>query len=247
MITIAICDDDEKQIEIMNELVSDVFNKFNVPYKIHRCSNGADLLYIHESVGNLDLVLLDINLEYDNGIDAAKELRKTNSHCYIVFVSASKQYYKAAFSVQPYQFIDKPIDPNEFSNIITEVANLIIAKNQILSFEYKWKQYRICLNDILYIESSHRLIHIYTADENIYKFYGQINQLEENIKLKSKLFLRIHKSFLINMSYIKEIGSDYIIMFDNKRFEISSRKRKDVSKAYGEFVSVEDSNSARIE
>lgn len=237
MIHIAICDDKEKEVNIMFEIISEKFTALNVPFKIIKCSNGEDLLYELSEVGDFDLIFLDIELGIDNGIDVATTIRKSNPYCYIIFVSGHKRYYKAAFSVQPYQFIDKPIDKVEMKQVIDSVSKLIVNNDQVFSFEYKWKQHRIHLNDILYFISDHRLIVLYTKDGSSYEFYGKMNEVEAQLKKMTSVFLRVHKSYLLNMNHIKIFESHDVIMQDDKSFPISTRKRKDVIGQYMSFVS----------
>lgn len=237
LVNIAICDDKEQEVNILYDIIYNRFMDYNVPFKIIKCSNGGDLLYELKEVGDFDLILLDIELGVDNGIETAEIIRKQNPYCYIIFVSGYKQYYKAAFRVQPYQFLDKPIDQSEVEEVIDSVSNLIIDNNHVFSFEYKWKQYRILLNDILYFISDHRMVVLQTKDGATYEFYGKLNEVEEQIKQMSSVFLRVHKSYLINMNHIKIFQSEDVVMQDDALFPISIRRRKDVMGQYMSYVS----------
>lgn len=238
MINIAICDDQEQEVDKMYDIVFEKFREFNVPFKIIKCSNGEDLLYEMDEVGDFDLIFLDIELGVDNGIDTAAKIKEANPYCYIVFVSGYNRYYKAAFSVQPYQFLDKPINQLEIEKVLDSVSKLIIDNDQVFAFEYKWKQYRIRLNDILYFISEHRMIVLYTKDGAVYEFYGKMNEVEEQLRQMTSAFLRVHKSYLLNMNYIKIFQSDDVIMQDDESFPISIRKRKTVIEQYMSFVSM---------
>ena len=177
MINIAICDDEEQEVETMYNIVSQKFDKFNAVYKITKCSNGGDLLYEMDEIGAFDLVFLDIELGIDNGIDAEDKVKQKNPYCYIIFVSGYDRYYKAAFGVQPFQFLDKPINRLEVERVIDSVANLIVDNNSVYSFEHKWKQYRIPINTILYFISdrkSHVLSFGKTSNPQMIFFQGAI-------------------------------------------------------------------------
>lgn len=143
MINIAICDDEEQEVETMYNIVSQKFDKFNAVYKITKCSNGGDLLYEMDEIGAFDLVFLDIELGIDNGIDAADKVKQKNPYCYIIFVSGYDRYYKAAFGVQPFQFLDKPINRLEVERVIDSVANLFFNMFYIVFIQM------YCTNNIL--------------------------------------------------------------------------------------------------
>lgn len=238
MVNIAICDDNEQQVRLMENIVCERYNNMNVPFKIVKCSNGGDLLQQMKDYGDFDLIFLDIELGVDNGIDTAEKIKENNPYCFIIFVSGYNQYYKEAFRVQPYDFIDKPVKKEEVERVIESVSKRIIDHEQVFSFEYRWTQYRIPLNDILYFVSEKRLISIYTKDGSIYEFYGRMNDVESQVNEMTNLFLRVHKSYLLNMNHIKIFQSDDVTMQNNQLFPISARKRSKVMEQYMEFVSM---------
>lgn len=238
MISIAICDDKEQEVELMYNIVSNRLTKLHLPFNIIRCFSGEDLLYEVKRIGDFDLIFLDIVLGSDNGIDIAAKIRESNSFCYIVFVSGFEQYYKAAFNVQPYQFLDKPINKAEVEHVVDSVSKQIMNNNQIFSFESKRKQYRIRLNDILYFISDYRVVKVYITDGSVYEFYGRMDEVEAQINQMTTIFIRVHKSYLLNMNHIKVFQCENIIMQDEKSFAISVRKRKNVIEQYMSFVSI---------
>lgn len=236
MITIAACDDKEQDLQKLIEYIDKEFTRLQVQYKIIPCSNGQDLLYVQDEVGKFDIVFLDIELERDNGIEVAQELKKNNPCCQIIFVSGYNRYYKEAFRVQPFQFVDKPIKKEEIIQVIQDVAEVVIDNDEVFSFEYKWQQYRILLKDILYFVSDSRMIFLFTQDGKKYEFYGKLSDVEEDINKQTDTFLRVHKSYLINMTYIKIFNSEKVIMQDDKVVQISTRKRKSVMEAYMRYA-----------
>lgn len=238
MINIAICDDNEQEADFMKSFIYEKFNTLNKPFKVVSCSNGEDLMYQIKEEGGFDLLFLDIELGVDNGIDVALKVRKVLPCCYIIFVSGYDQYYKDAFSVQPFQFIDKPFDKEELEKVIDSVMKQIVENDQVFSFEYKWKQYRIRLNEILYFISNQRLILIYTKNGASYEFYGRMNEVEAQLKEMTSVFLRVHKSYLLNMNYIKIFRSNDVTMQDDRLFPISVRKRTGVMEQYMDFASM---------
>jgi DNA-binding LytR/AlgR family response regulator len=237
MITIAVCDDNEREVKEIAGYVREEFEKLNIVHKIIQCSNGEDLIYELDEVGQFDIVFLDIELGRDNGIDAAVTLRQKNPYCQIIFVSGYKRYYKDAFRVQPFQFIDKPIDEQEIVEVIQAVAQKVVVDDQVFSFEYKWQQYRILLKDILYFVSDYRVIRLQTKDGKEYVFYGKMDEVESAIGEHDAVFLRLHKSYMVNMAHIKVFNGEDVVMQDEKRFKISARKKKGVLEKYLKYAS----------
>lgn len=236
MVSIAVVDDNQNDIHVMTEYIDKEFSKLSVEYKIIPCSNGEDLLYVQDEIGKFDIIFLDIELNHDNGIDAARELRKNNPYGQIVFVSSYNKYYKDAFSVQPFQFVDKPIDEAEFRKIVQDVAKLVIDDNRVFAFGNKWKQYRILIKDILYFSSGHRIIKVHTRDGEVYEYYDKMGNVEATLEKQSAVFLRIHKSYLINMAYIKLFNHAEVVLQNGEEFKISVRKKKSVIEKYMKYA-----------
>lgn len=95
------------------------------------------------------------------------------------------------------------------------------------------------LKDILYFESSRRLIKIKGKNESG-KFYGKLNMVEKNLENGKIPFLRIHQSYLVNFRFIKEISFYKVVLFDGTELQISEERQKNVREKYnilmkGEF------------
>lgn len=223
-------------MEELYEFIHDMFSQFHVPFRIIKSSNGEDLLYEMSEVGDFDLIFLDIELGIDNGIEVAKEVRKRSPYCQIIFVSGYNQYYKDAFSVQPFQFLDKPIQKAELEQVVNAVAKLIIDSNQVFAFEYRWKSYRIRLNDIVYIMSNHRKLSLYEKSGACYTFYGTIKDVQVKLQNMSTSFSKVHNRYLINMNYIKVFEGDKIVLQDGSSIPVASREKSKVALQYMSFV-----------
>ncbi|MGN0436965.1 MAG: LytR/AlgR family response regulator transcription factor [Lachnospiraceae bacterium] len=235
MIHIGICDDNNCVVDTMYQMIYDKCCSLKVSFRIEKSLNGEDLLLQMSQNGVFDLVFLDVSLGEENGIDIASKMKAVNPYCYIVFVSGYDCYYKDAFSVQPFQFLDKPIKESEVYGILDEIVKRVTDDKQVFSFEYKWKQYRIGLNQILYFISERRVIKLYTKDGLVYEFYGKLNDIENRFG-KSGVFLRIHQSCLINMHYITILKKDCVVMQNRQMFSISVRKRQKVMEEYMCFI-----------
>lgn len=80
-------------------------------------------------------------------------------------------------------------------------------KNQFLLFKKGANKHKVFLTDIVYLESLKNNIKVVTLDQE-YIFYGSISNLEKI--LKDKQFLRIHRSFIININYVKSFSSTHV-------------------------------------
>lgn len=162
---------------------------------------------------NIDLLYLDINMPHINGIEFSKTLP---SSLRIIFTTAYDQYAVESFRLNALDYLLKPINYTEFlqaSNKALEWFKLFESHdNQPESIFIKsgYSVKRVELNDILYIENQKDYVkfHLESAGEPVSSLMS-LQALEE--KLSPKQFMRVHRSFIVNLDRIKTIERNRIV------------------------------------
>lgn len=233
---IAVCDDESTVLSQVEELLGSYSIKRQINFSVSRFLSGEELLMDIEDYGMFDLIYLDIELSRIDGISAARELRDKYPETILIFISSYSQYYRDAFDVQPFQFLDKPLDSVIFYNVLERAIRSLIKYPQTISFYYNRIYYNVSINKILYFESDRRIVRV--VCENVgYEFYGKLSDVEERLTGRLDLFLRIHRSYLVNAHYIKELSHTYITMSNGIRLSISPDKRKSIRSFYLNWMS----------
>lgn len=178
-----------------------------------------------------DLLYLDIEMLQINGIDVARKIREKDMDVIIIYISSYENYFIQLFEVEPFRFIKKPVDDEIFYNYFNKAYDRILGRD--LFFEYRFNKvpHRIMLKDVLYFESSGRLVKIMGKDENG-KFYGKLNTVERKLESGKIPFLRIHQSYLVNYRFIKEISFYKVVLYDGTELQISEERQKLVREKY---------------
>lgn len=219
---------------------------------IEECSDGKTAI---ERINELkpDLVFLDVNMKDMNGFEVLYNVQITPKPI-VVFITAYENYAIDAFDYEAFDFILKPyrderfyktinkllkqsnqeIDQN-FEKKIQEFLKLNIGEKKIkkpIRIPVKLGHRTILLEpeNIKYICASGYYAEIYT-EENKYLLRESLNNLIE--LLGNKNFIRIHRSAIVNINFIKEIvHSDYseldVRMKDNKLIRVSKSNKKDL-------------------
>ena len=91
MVRIAICDDLQEQLDIIQKAVQQYFHDKKEPTEVFTYNNAMDFVDAFEKEGNFDIVLLDICMPGLLGTDIAAEMRKQKSRAEIVFLSTSEE------------------------------------------------------------------------------------------------------------------------------------------------------------
>ena len=211
MLRIAICDDEQFYREKIKYLLEEYLQAKGMLYTLHLFLSGEDFLEQCENNVRFDIVFLDISMEEVDGIQAAQRIRSFHSDTYIVFVTAFIDYALEGYKVNAVRYLMK--DTLEIA--LEECMNAILQKMQVarVTFSFLEGEKRLYTDNILYVESrGHKSIFHYMESEMVsYQIYDKLDSVERN--LEGYGFLRIHKSYLVNMKHIRKI-SNYIVSLD---------------------------------
>jgi len=167
-----------------------------------------------------DVVFLDIEMPGLTGIDLARKIANYNSDTQIVFVTAYEQYALKAFEVSAVHYLLKPLTQekiNEAVNRVIKVKQMDAPKGKVENPQFINSQTGVVdrisvknndniiiikISDIIYLKSENRKISIVTKDGSYQSWAGLLFWED---KLKDYRFIRCHRSYIVNMNYIKKI------------------------------------------
>lgn len=173
------------------------------------------------------LIFLDIEFPEKSGIDFANSLRfsKDDFKTEIIFVSGSEAYFRELFSFQPFGFLKKPIVYEDLKKILDSYLKKSRASENIFSYKKNTSTYYLPIEDIIYFMSSARKVEVFSTEASD-SFYTRLDDLEE--RLDPKVFIRIHKSFLVNMNFIDSISPSAIVLKNGKTISVSEKYSKNI-------------------
>lgn len=151
-----------------------------------------------------DVVFLDIELQGENGIDIAKEIKSINEKIYIVFATAYSQYAVDAFSVEAFDYILKPFEDERIIEVVERIRRVIKPKPGP-GFITAWKE------DRMVVLSPSEIVYCSIEDEKtiVKSLKGEYTVPQTLANLEKSLsplgFMRTHKSYIVNLKYIDEI------------------------------------------
>jgi len=167
----------------------------------------------------VDIIFIDIQMPDISGIDLVKKLEY--KPC-IIFTTAYDKYALEGFKVDAIDYLLKPVDYPEFSKAAYKAKKWIDANNEIKSIKTnneflfiksEYKIIRIELNSIKYIEGMSEYVRIHRDNAKAIMSLLSLKSLQE--QLPDDKFMRVHKSYIVNLNKITEIESNTIV-FDNK-------------------------------
>ena len=204
-------------------------NFINVNTEIYY--DGSKLADIIKAGRTYDIICLDIEMRGENGISVARRIREYEKDILIIYISSHENYMKESFSVQPFQYLIKPIKEQHLEECIKKAYEEILRKDLYFRYTYNRVAYKIPIYQILYFESNRRKIKIITED-NEYSVYGKLNDLEQSMKRCKLTFLRVHQSFLVNYKHVTELSRDFLVLDNGQKISISKERQKMISQQY---------------
>lgn len=185
---------------------------------IAACENAAEV-YKNLMIHKIDLLFLDIEMPGVSGIDLVKGLGEKKP--LIIFVSSKKDYALEAFDLNVVDFITKPITPDRFFKSITKAHEIYNLNNLFVGNTHDEYVFirdsgtirRIKMEDINYFEAQGDYVKIY-LDEKSHAVHSSLKSIED--KLPGKSFVRVHRSFIVNIGKIDTVEGNTLIL--HKRF-----------------------------
>ena len=240
MLTIYLCDDDQVIASKYKSKISDILIKNNTKNTIHTFKSGDDLIRFHlNQQSSPDILFLDIEMDNMNGISVAKKLRSLNFVGIIVFITSSKDYLLDSFDVDAMHYVIKNhTTSSKFEEIVLK-ATFLASKKICETFvcESKGDIKNIPIDNISHFEISNRIATVFYCNEQ-FEFYSTLDKILEKLDIHD--FVRCHRSFLVNMKYIKSIKKDCLLTTDNHNIPIgksySEEMKKKFSKHHSSFL-----------
>lgn len=236
MIKLAFCDD---EISILNKIQT-----FLDQYCVERnreidytaFQSPLDLLAEIERGIRFDILLLDVLMPGETGMDAAAEIRRYDSNVKIIFLTSSSEFAVQSYTVGAYFYQLKPIWQDSFFRLMDSVFEAC-EKEQTNSLILRCKNgiTRVELRHIEYCEVIHRTLFIHLTSGRVLESIGSLDELTKQL-MPYGGFVRPHRSYLINLEYVKNLSYQAITMSCLAEIPIPRGKYQAIKDAYLEYA-----------
>ena len=205
-----------------------------VEYKIY--TNPLELITQMEEGIHYDVIFLDICMPGINGIQCAKDIRIFDNVVKIIFLTSSPEYAVESYSVKAQDYLLKPVKRERLFSLLRQVQkeedkagkNIIVVKTKIGIT-------KINLIELEYCEVVNRKLVLHLNNKEDLECSIRINELEEKLQ-GFGMFLRPHRSYLINMDHIQTLTSHSIIMENGTNIPVPREKYLQIKEAYMEYI-----------
>ena len=225
MIRAALVEDDPKALERL----SDYLEQYNsseqaVDTVTAECfSDGVQFLDAYRF--QFDIVFMDIEMPYADGLRVAEELRKRDKAVILIFVTMMAQYAIRGYEVSAYGFLVKPVQYADFSTLLSRAIKRRRADTErtYLTVIQGYSARRIATDELLYVSVTSHKLSFHMLDETV-EIWGNLRDYEPLLERQD--FVRCNSYLLVNMKYVRWVkGTE--VMVGTEALQISQSRKKE--------------------
>lgn len=241
MYRVAICDDEDKQRDLVRSLLIALSVKANIDFEIELFSSGEQLISHYERKETpFHILILDVEMGGINGIQTARKLRDLKRlDEQIVFLTSYPEYMVDSFDVMTFQYLIKPVAPQVLEEKVIKVCQYFQALDKkFLIIKSAYEEVVLKYDDIIAIEAAKSLtikskLNFITVNQT-YESKGIL--ADYALALKDSNFLQIHRSVIINLLHVQKFAGGVVLMSGGIELPIGRSKMKEVKDCYTKFM-----------
>lgn len=235
MISIAIVEDEKSYAAQLAEYLHQYEKESGEIFDITTFRDGDEIVCKYHS--QFDIILMDVEMKFMDGMSAAAEIRKIDKEVVIIFITNMAQYAIRGYEVDALDYVLKPVSYFAFTQrLMRAIERMRKRENKYLLVNVKGGMVRLDVSKIYYVESvGHDLIfHTSTGD---YGATGTMKDIEE--ELKNLHFFRGNKGYMINLAHVESVQDGCAIVKGNALILSRARKKEfmeALTKYWGEVM-----------
>ncbi len=203
--TIAICDDDPNMVNLLKDKIYQIFPSKEHKYTLLTFSSGEALLEACEKndIPTIHLLFLDIEMDQMNGIEVKNALENQSLVKRIIFYTSHNEMMSMAFGAKVIGFIKKSADIEELTKLLEREKEVFDDRKFVL-YKVQNEIRSTVIDDILCVLAEKDYSKVYTVGNAQPEFVTKNIKFWEE-RLKDDRFIRVHKSYLVNLSHVSEM------------------------------------------
>ena len=232
MLKIALLDDDKTALLISKGAIESFFQEKNIAISLDAFSSPVNFLAMAKEE-NYRLVFLDIDMPELNGLEVGEQLKGFNPQTDIIYLSQREDLVFDTLKLHPFGFIRKSKIIQDFASVLELFVNTALktnSENKKITISSKKETISADMDQVMYIEGNKNYQTFYLKDGGVFDARVLMGDLE--IKLKDHGFIRVHKGYLVNYLYIRQIGTNEVSLTNNKILPLSSKRKDDIMEEY---------------
>ena len=227
MLQICVLDDEYQDGKRNEDLLRAYFDKRHMEARIDRYTNGKELL---DSTKIYHMLFLDIEIQEENGIEIAMELRKRLPDMIIVVITSYLKYSLEGYKIQASRYLLKPIHETLLYSELDEILQTRDT-SQTLTLTMHQETTMVKMKEILYFASIGRTTCFHTP-QGVYESKEGVSYWAKQLHVH---FVECHKGLFVQLSHIMQIRKDCIEISNHETLPLARRRVQQVQESWLQF------------
>lgn len=232
MIHIAIVEDETKYEKLLLHFLKKYSREKLVEFQISVFSDGDEIVEHYDC--SFDLILMDIMMQFMDGMSAAERIRKQDERVTIIFITNMVNYAIKGYQVGAFDYILKPITYYSLEKSLDRALSKINKDEaaEYINISTSTGVWKVALTDLFYLESNAHYLTFHTKRGN-FRTYMRMRDVET--ALSHLNFYRINKGIIVNLRYIDGVEENCCVINDNL-LPISRGKKKEFMEILNHYI-----------
>lgn len=231
---IAIVDDLAKERASLHLRLEKILNLRSVCAEILEYKSGEAFLAA-EKKQRFTAAFLDIYMDGMSGMDAARELRKMDTDCMLVFTTTSTDHALEGFQVRAMHYLVKPFSTEELERLTDEMLARNPYPDKYMELKVGGSEIRLGFHSIIYAEHFAHMINVHTTAGKTISTRQTFKTFTEKLKEESRFFI-CGRGVIVNLEHASDFENEAFCMEDGSRIYVNKELLKSARQAFMEFL-----------
>ncbi|MEF9875547.1 MAG: LytTR family DNA-binding domain-containing protein [Gordonibacter sp.] len=232
MLTIAICEDNDRERQHLQSLLERYLNNRACEARIVAYTHGEQLVANFQR-GEVSILLLDVLMgDGMNGIEAARTIKERDPDLPLVFVTSSTDYAVDSYEVRALHYLVKPVTEASLADALDRCKGAIDASRRRIDVVSDRETISLLQSDVFCIEAFGNKTVLHTCASS-FTTYVPLTKLIESL---GPSFLRCHRSYIVNMDHVARVEGKEFLVKNGTRVPIRTNGRAQVVEDYHRYV-----------
>lgn len=238
MLRIAVCDDEEKQLNEIAELLETYFqSRHSLKGQVETFRSGGLLLDQAAVAGGFDFYILDILMPELNGIETGRRLRALGEGGEIIYLTSSNDFAADSYDVRAFFYLLKPVDENKLFQVLDRaVKTLNQRRSSAIVVATADGPRRILLEHIRYVERVGRCMRYYCTDDVVdsQSIRASFREMAAPL-LADRRFCLCGASFVLNFQHVTGVSGQTALLDNGQAVSLPRTAATEFKKAWGNY------------